>query len=65
MCKDSHLARRGFTLIDTISSWNSLGITRVSPTASPNCTIPIGIMPGVYQAVCTCNGGDVISSVAY
>ncbi len=49
----------------SISSWNSMAITRLSPGAQPSCTIPAGVMPGVYQALCTVNGGEVISSDSY
>jgi len=47
----------------SISSWNSLGITRI--TGSPNCTIPAGTVAGVWQALSTINGGEVVSSDSY
>jgi prepilin-type N-terminal cleavage/methylation domain-containing protein/prepilin-type processing-associated H-X9-DG protein len=59
----------------SVSSWNSLGIKRTlvagegnnssSNSNPPNCTIPAGVQPGVYQALCTINGGEVISSDSY
>jgi len=53
----------------SISSWNSLSIKRIqaSPPGGtvPNCTIPAGTTPGVWQALCTINGGEVISSDQY
>src|SRR5207249_2233832 len=45
----------------TISSWNSLRIKRVT-AGGANCTIPLGTKRGVYQALSTINGGEVISS---
>jgi prepilin-type N-terminal cleavage/methylation domain-containing protein/prepilin-type processing-associated H-X9-DG protein len=47
----------------SISSWNSLGIKRI--TGSPNCTVPVGIQQGVWQSLSTINGGEVISSDSY
>ena len=49
---------------NSISSWNSLSIKRVTATAA-NCTIPVGTVPGVYQSLSTLNGGEVISSDSY
>jgi prepilin-type N-terminal cleavage/methylation domain-containing protein/prepilin-type processing-associated H-X9-DG protein len=49
---------------NTISSWNSLGIKRTKGV-TPNCTIPAGILQGVYQSLSTINGGEVISSDSY
>ncbi len=49
---------------NSISSWNSLGIKRVT-AGGAKCTIPLGTTPGVYQALCTINGGEVISSDQY
>ncbi len=48
---------------NSVSSWNSLGITRIK--GSPNCTIPIGTRPGVWQALSTIAGGEVISADSY
>ena len=49
---------------NSISSWNSWAITRVT-TSSANCTIPPGTKQGVWQALSTINGGEVISSDQY
>jgi prepilin-type processing-associated H-X9-DG protein len=55
----------------SISSWNSLAMQRIKaspvgwPGTTPNCTIPAGVTPGVWQALCTINGGEVISSDQY
>jgi prepilin-type N-terminal cleavage/methylation domain-containing protein/prepilin-type processing-associated H-X9-DG protein len=49
---------------DTISSWNSWNIKRVTINGA-NCTIPQGLRPGVWQALSTINGGEVISSDQY
>jgi prepilin-type processing-associated H-X9-DG protein len=55
----------------SISSWNSLAMKRIKaspvgwPGTTPNCTIPAGVTPGVWQALCTINGGEVISSDQY
>ncbi len=46
----------------SISSWNSLGITRIN---SPACTVPAGVQQGVWQSLSTINGGEVISSDPY
>jgi prepilin-type N-terminal cleavage/methylation domain-containing protein/prepilin-type processing-associated H-X9-DG protein len=48
----------------SISTWNSWNIKRVSTNAA-NCTIPPGTIPGVWQALSTINGGEVISSDQY
>jgi prepilin-type N-terminal cleavage/methylation domain-containing protein/prepilin-type processing-associated H-X9-DG protein len=48
----------------SISSWNSLAIKRISP-GPPNCALPAGLTSGVWQALCTINGGEVISSDTY
>jgi prepilin-type N-terminal cleavage/methylation domain-containing protein/prepilin-type processing-associated H-X9-DG protein len=48
----------------SISSWNSWTIKRIS-TSSANCTIPPGTKPGVWQALATINGGEVISADQY
>jgi prepilin-type processing-associated H-X9-DG protein len=48
----------------SISSWNSLSIKRVTANGA-NCTNPAGVVPGVWQALCTINGGEVISSDQY
>jgi prepilin-type processing-associated H-X9-DG protein len=52
---------------NSISSWNWQGITRIksSGVGVPNCTIPVGITPGVWQALSTIAGGEVISSDQY
>ena len=49
---------------NSISSWNSLSIKRVSANGA-KCTIPAGTVPGVWQALSTINGGEVISSDSY
>jgi prepilin-type processing-associated H-X9-DG protein len=49
---------------NSISSWNSLGITR-APLNGANCVIPPGTVPGVWQSLSTINGGEVISADAY
>ncbi|MGP0065950.1 MAG: DUF1559 domain-containing protein [Isosphaeraceae bacterium] len=49
---------------NSINSWNSMSITRVAANGA-NCTNPVGIMPGVWQALSTINGGEVISSDSY
>ncbi len=49
---------------NSISSWNSLSIKRVAANGA-NCTIPPGTVPGVWQALLTINGGEVISSDSY
>jgi prepilin-type N-terminal cleavage/methylation domain-containing protein/prepilin-type processing-associated H-X9-DG protein len=48
----------------SISSWNWATIIR-TPGTSPNCVIPSGTTPGVWQALSTINGGEVISSDQY
>jgi prepilin-type N-terminal cleavage/methylation domain-containing protein/prepilin-type processing-associated H-X9-DG protein len=48
----------------SINSWNWAGITRINGT-TPNCLIPTGVTPGVWQALSTVNGGEVISSDQY
>ena len=48
----------------SISSWNWQGITRIAVNGA-NCTIPVGVTPGVWQALSTINGGEVISSDQY
>jgi prepilin-type N-terminal cleavage/methylation domain-containing protein/prepilin-type processing-associated H-X9-DG protein len=50
---------------NSISSWNSLSITRVTGSNGATCTIPAGVIPGVWQALSTINGGEVISSDSY
>jgi prepilin-type N-terminal cleavage/methylation domain-containing protein/prepilin-type processing-associated H-X9-DG protein len=53
---------------NSISSWNSLGIKRLntgSANGAVNCTIPAGTIPGVWQALSTINGGEVISADQY
>jgi prepilin-type processing-associated H-X9-DG protein len=57
-------------LKSSISSWNSLAIKRIqvataSTNPAANCTIPAGTRPGVYQALCTINGGEIVSSDQY
>ncbi len=49
---------------NSISSWNSMGIKRVTGGAA-NCTIPAGTRQGVWQSLSTINGGEVISSDSY
>ncbi|MHC5542492.1 DUF1559 family PulG-like putative transporter, partial [Singulisphaera rosea] len=49
---------------DSISSWNSRGITR-SASGGANCVIPNTSIPGVWQALSTINGGEVISADSY
>jgi prepilin-type processing-associated H-X9-DG protein len=49
---------------NSISSWNSMNIKRVT-SAGATCTIPVGTVPGVWQALSTINGGEVISSDQY
>jgi prepilin-type processing-associated H-X9-DG protein len=48
----------------SISSWNSLGIVRITANGA-KCTIPVGTIPGVWQSLSTINGGEVISSDSY
>jgi prepilin-type N-terminal cleavage/methylation domain-containing protein/prepilin-type processing-associated H-X9-DG protein len=48
----------------SISSWNSWGLKRIT-TSTANCTIPAGTRPGVWQALSTINGGEIISSDQY
>jgi prepilin-type N-terminal cleavage/methylation domain-containing protein/prepilin-type processing-associated H-X9-DG protein len=48
----------------SISSWNWQSITRTTVNGA-KCTIPVGITPGVWQALSTINGGEVISSDSY
>jgi prepilin-type N-terminal cleavage/methylation domain-containing protein/prepilin-type processing-associated H-X9-DG protein len=48
----------------SINSWNSLSITR-APLNGANCAIPPGTIPGVWQALSTINGGEVISADQY
>jgi prepilin-type N-terminal cleavage/methylation domain-containing protein/prepilin-type processing-associated H-X9-DG protein len=50
---------------NSISSWNSLGITRVTNSAGATCTVPAGIQQGVWQSLSTINGGEVVSSDSY
>jgi prepilin-type N-terminal cleavage/methylation domain-containing protein/prepilin-type processing-associated H-X9-DG protein len=46
---------------DSISTWNYLALTR-----DPNCLVVTGTTaPGVYQALATRNGGEVVSSDQY
>jgi prepilin-type processing-associated H-X9-DG protein len=49
---------------NSISSWNWQGIKRIAVNGA-NCTIPVGVTPGVWQALSTINGGEVISSDSY
>jgi prepilin-type N-terminal cleavage/methylation domain-containing protein/prepilin-type processing-associated H-X9-DG protein len=51
----------------SINSWNWQNITRVkaSGVGVPNCTIPTGVTPGIWQALSTIAGGEVISSDQY
>jgi prepilin-type N-terminal cleavage/methylation domain-containing protein/prepilin-type processing-associated H-X9-DG protein len=53
-------------LKNTISSWNSMGITRTPAPAStqttPSCVIPVGVIQGVYQSLSTIAGGEVLSA---
>ena len=49
---------------NSISSWNSMSITRIAP-GPPNCALPAGLTQGVYQSLCTINGGEVLSSDSY
>jgi len=48
----------------SISSWRSLSIARVSAGGAA-CTIPLGTTAGVWQALSTINGGEVISADQY
>jgi prepilin-type N-terminal cleavage/methylation domain-containing protein/prepilin-type processing-associated H-X9-DG protein len=48
----------------SINSWNWMGITRAS-NGTANCVIPLGITPGVWQALSTIAGGEVLSSDQY
>jgi prepilin-type N-terminal cleavage/methylation domain-containing protein/prepilin-type processing-associated H-X9-DG protein len=49
---------------NSINAWNPFGMTRTSGT-SPNCVIPAGTRSGVWQALTTIAGGEVISSDSY
>jgi prepilin-type N-terminal cleavage/methylation domain-containing protein/prepilin-type processing-associated H-X9-DG protein len=49
----------------SISSWNSVSIQLQRVAGNPNCIIPPGSVPGVWQALSTINGGEVISSDQY
>jgi prepilin-type N-terminal cleavage/methylation domain-containing protein/prepilin-type processing-associated H-X9-DG protein len=48
----------------SISSWNWMGIKRVAVNGA-NCTIPVGTTAGVWQALTTIAGGEIISSDQY
>ncbi len=48
----------------SINSWNSFSIKRVTANGA-NCTTPAGTRAGVWQALSTINGGEVISSDQY
>jgi prepilin-type N-terminal cleavage/methylation domain-containing protein/prepilin-type processing-associated H-X9-DG protein len=54
---------------NSISSWNWMTFKRISggggAGGTPNCTNPPGILPGVWQALSTINGGEVISADQY
>jgi prepilin-type N-terminal cleavage/methylation domain-containing protein/prepilin-type processing-associated H-X9-DG protein len=54
---------------NSINSWNWAGITRAS-NGTANCVIPLGVAPGgvtpgVWQALSSINGGEVLSSDQY
>jgi prepilin-type N-terminal cleavage/methylation domain-containing protein/prepilin-type processing-associated H-X9-DG protein len=49
----------------SISSWNSLSIKRTTASSGATCVLPTGIQQGVWQSLCTINGGEVISSDQY
>ena len=46
----------------TISSWNSMTITRVTAGNGAKCTVPAGVIPGIWQSLATRNGGEVVSA---
>jgi prepilin-type N-terminal cleavage/methylation domain-containing protein/prepilin-type processing-associated H-X9-DG protein len=48
----------------SINSWNSFNIPR-SRSSTPRCAIPAGTVRGVWQALSTINGGEVISADQY
>ena len=48
---------------NSISSWNSMSITRIAPGRP--IALPAGLTQGVYQSLCTINGGEVLSSDSY
>jgi len=51
---------------NSINSWNwSLLYTMRAPANGANCVIPAGVTPGVWQALSTINGGEVIGSDQY
>jgi prepilin-type N-terminal cleavage/methylation domain-containing protein/prepilin-type processing-associated H-X9-DG protein len=50
---------------NSISSWNSLGINRVTAASGATCTVPAGVQQGVWQSLSTINGGEVVSSDSY
>jgi prepilin-type processing-associated H-X9-DG protein len=54
---------------NTVNSWNSASITRTpapaAQSATPTCQIPAGATRGVWQALSTIAGGEVISSDQY
>jgi prepilin-type N-terminal cleavage/methylation domain-containing protein/prepilin-type processing-associated H-X9-DG protein len=50
---------------NSINSWNWPSIKRITDSSGNRCTIPVGVMPGVWQALSTINGGEVISSDSY
>jgi prepilin-type N-terminal cleavage/methylation domain-containing protein/prepilin-type processing-associated H-X9-DG protein len=49
---------------NSVNSWNSLALGR-NPSSAPTCTVPVGTRPGVWQALASINGGEVISSDTY
>jgi prepilin-type N-terminal cleavage/methylation domain-containing protein/prepilin-type processing-associated H-X9-DG protein len=49
----------------SISSWNSLSITRVTAASGATCVVPAGTQQGVWQSLSTINGGEVVSSDSY
>jgi prepilin-type N-terminal cleavage/methylation domain-containing protein/prepilin-type processing-associated H-X9-DG protein len=48
----------------SISSWRSLSIKRVALNGA-NCMVPAGTVPGVWQALSTINGGEVVGADQY
>jgi prepilin-type processing-associated H-X9-DG protein len=48
----------------SINSWRSLNIAR-SNIGGANCMVPAGTIPGVWQALSTINGGEVVSADQY
>jgi len=50
----------------SISSWNSLTLySQRTTVGGAKCTIPVGAQPGVWQALSTIAGGEVLSSDQY